>query len=73
MTNRAHVDTYCRSCRYWEPTSTGDDGWCRKEPPVPFLGKRNADAIWPMTHALDWCGAFLPHPDRRVRKQRGAP
>ena len=73
MTKRAQEDTHCRSCRYWDPTSEGNAGWCRKEPPVPFLGKRNAEAIWPMTQALDWCGAFVVYPGRDRRQSGIAP
>jgi hypothetical protein len=51
-------DGLCESCRFWEPTSAGDRGWCRRKSPVPFLGEKNRDALWPMTTDTDWCGEY---------------
>lgn len=58
MTDQPPDEVRCEYCRFWDATSTGNNGWCRKKPPVPFLGKRFAEALWPMTGASDWCGAF---------------
>lgn len=53
---KSHPLEECNHCRYWEPTSDGIRGWCRRHAPMAFVGKRNGDAIWPMTSGLEWCG-----------------
>ena len=65
MTDHNHDNDICDECRFWEPTAEGNKGWCRRKPPVPFLGEKNREAIWPMTLPTDWCGAY--------RKNRKAP
>lgn len=48
----------CASCEWWDNPATGDPdfGYCHGAPPtaVPDDG----EAMWPVTAASDFCGAF---------------
>ena len=54
----------CERCGYWakdldDPTR----GNCRINPPVAVPPGSDPDyAVWPITHAIDWCGKFNPSP-----------
>lgn len=57
----------CRQCRMFKPWG-GDEGECRKNPPVPVVESRktgrfkndsdDALAYWPIVKSWDWCGSF---------------
>ena len=65
----------CSRCRYWDNSPAGtyqspdhavvaEFGRCRvKAPHLPPSGLR---ALWPTTHANDWCGEFEDRGDSEL-------
>ncbi len=74
-------DYACETCCHWEPGAGASRGTCRHSSPRSQVVMLSSDelevrAIWPMTAASDWCGAWLSPEDlnRRVlRRLMGPP
>lgn len=57
----------CVNCFFWnEPKKVFDNqltvGECRRFPPPST--RSEIPHRWPVTRSSDWCGEYLPHPDR---------
>ena len=60
----------CASCDYWRPdegeqvtlVSRGASGECRRHAPIA----KRLSYEWPTTSALEWCGDYQRHCQRRI-------
>ena len=54
----------CGRCRFWQVQERGDQGECRRWPPVvsPEADGQNSPiaGLWPGTWAWGWCGEYEP-------------
>lgn len=44
----------CGDCRYWDPSTGYENGWCH------LRGPARGDWKWPRTARTDWCGNAKP-------------
>ena len=53
----------CSSCRFWDCAADGVRGLCRRR--SPRQDDDVGQAVWPLTHATDWCGQHEMKEDPR--------
>jgi hypothetical protein len=61
----------CVLCFFWSSPSDDFVGQCRVKAPIGhgqlFVSRakfNSEDAFWPVTKHDDWCGEFVPHPNK---------
>ena len=61
----------CQTCKHWVREHGSDSGDCRRRSPRLIVAQfqttedgdtPDADAIWPIVDATDWCGEWEPIP-----------
>lgn len=65
----------CASCDHWKPyggarpVKSDDEGQChRYAPRASMIGISVSEVKWPDTSAVDWCGDYQRHPNRRLQE-----
>jgi len=57
------MEKKCSKCKYWEREGDPEEGMCKYNPPVPYMGDKGHalslfDGVWPFTTEYDWCWKF---------------